>query len=331
MIGNDSRPAAVMAAGRAPTMTAVGQHRLGDPDVLELVTVPVPRPGPGEVLVRVAATSLNPTDWVHRRAEGFLGAIPAGAPPRVLGWDVSGTVESVGLGVTLHDVGDDVFGMLPYPGGHGAAAEYVVAPARALVPKPRDVPHTHAAAVSLAGVTAVQALIDTAHLRPGDRVLVHAGAGGVGHLATQLAAGHGAHVVATASRGHHDFVTECGACQVIDYTATPFEDEAHDIDVVIDCVGGDYPDRSARTLRDGRGTIVSLALNRTERLPARPGLRHKLMLVEADHYSMCTLEELLADGVLTPHLAATFPLDRAADGHRLGETGHVAGKIVLTT
>lgn len=331
MVDNERQSTGVALDGSAATMTAVGQQRLGGPEVLETVTVARPRPGPGEVLVRVKATSLNPTDWVHRRAEGFLGPLSPGAAPRILGWDVSGIVEETGLGVTLHDVGDRVFGVLPYPRGHGAAAEYALAPARALALKPAHVSHPQAAAISLAGVTAWQALVDTAHIRPGLRVLVHAAAGGVGHAAVQIASGLGAHVVATAGPAHRDFVKACGACEVIDYTSTPFEEVAREIDIVLDCVGGDYPHRSMQTLRQEAGTIVSLVLNNTERITDVAGVRHKLMLVESDHNSICKIEELLADSILTPYIEATFPLERAADGHRLGDTGHVAGKIVLTT
>ncbi|GAA3031913.1 NADP-dependent oxidoreductase [Actinokineospora globicatena] len=318
------------ATAAAGTMTAVGQRVLGGPDVLRSHTRPRPRPGPGEVLVRVLATSLNPTDWVHRRVEGFLGPIRRDDPPRVLGWDLSGVVAEVGFGATYHDVGDPVFGLLPYPCGHGAAAEYAVAPARALARKPVTVSHAQAAAISLVGVTAWQALVETAHLRPGHRVLVHAAAGGVGHAAVQIAAGLGAHVVATAGAAHHDFVAACGACQVVDYPTTPFEDVVRDIDIVLDTVGGDYPRRSARTLRDGVGTIVSLVLDNTERITDLAGVRHRLMLVESSHDSISRIEELVADSLLAPRIEAEFPLERAAEGHRAGETGHVAGKVVLT-
>ena len=165
-----------------PTMRIVTQTELGDPTVLTLGEAPVPSPGPSRVLVKVAATSLNPTDWVHRRRPGFLGD-----RPKVLGWDVAGTVEAVGTGVTLHPIGDRVFGMLPYPAGHGAAAEYVLAPARALVPVPERISlpggRRRAAGRShgLAGPRGHRGR------RRGDRVLIHAAAGGVGHVAVRIA------------------------------------------------------------------------------------------------------------------------------------------------
>ncbi|HWS50088.1 MAG TPA: NADP-dependent oxidoreductase [Microbacterium sp.] len=309
------------------TMQALMQDELGGPEVLHLVEQPQPTPGPGEVLVRVRASGLNPTDWVHRRIAGFLGD-----GPKVLGWDVSGVVEKVGIGVTIHRPGDEVFGMLPYPHGHGAAAEFVLSPARHLVPKPTDVDHETAAAVPLAALTAWQALVDVARVQPGQRVLIHAAAGGVGHLAVQIASAKGAYVIGTASSKNHELVTSLGADEVIDYTREDFSEIARDIDVVLDTMGGDYVRRSIRTLRTG-GVVVSLVLGRTTDHSAEAeavGARHEMMLVEGDQAGMRAIAELLGAGTIRPVIAATFPLEDARRAHELGETGHVAGKIVLT-
>ncbi|MCK9895789.1 NADP-dependent oxidoreductase [Frankia sp. AgB32] len=250
----------------------------------------------------------------------------------MLGWDVSGVVEAVGYGVTLHEVGDEVFGMLPYPHGHGACAEYVLAPARALVRKPAELDHVQAGAIPLAALTAYQALVDTARVRPGQRVLVHAAAGGVGHFAVQIARSLGAHVIGTASAPKHDLLRQLGADELIDYRTQDFDRETGDIDVVLDTVGGEYAARSLRTLR-ASGLVVSLVGINTVALPeqaAALGVRHRMMLVEADQTGMLAVADLARGGRLRPVIESTFPLEQAAKGHDLGDTGRATGKIVLT-
>ncbi|MEV4165220.1 NADP-dependent oxidoreductase [Nonomuraea dietziae] len=198
-------------------MRAISQEVLGGPEVLTVVELDRPMPGPTDVLVRVHAAGVNPTDWLHRASGLYLGT-----PPFVLGWDVSGVVEAVGAGVTLHKVGEEVFGMLDYPSGAGAYAEYVSAPSRNFARKPAGIDHIEAAALPVAALTAWQALVDTADLQPGQRVLIHAAAGGVGHLAVQLAKALGAYVIGTASASKHDCVRSLGADEVIDYSQTDF-------------------------------------------------------------------------------------------------------------
>ncbi|KAA0943315.1 NADP-dependent oxidoreductase [Streptomyces apricus] len=310
----------------ANTMRAISQDVLGGPEVLKEVELEVPRPKPSEVLVRVHAAGLNPTDWKHRAHGNFLGK-----PPFVLGWDVSGVVEAVGLGVTLHQPGDEVFGMLPYPFGVGAHAEYVTAPARALVRKPAGVDHTQAAAVPLAALTAWQALVDTADLRPGQRVLIHAAAGGVGHLAVQIAKERGAYVIGTASSGKHEFLRGLGADELIDYRETDFTEAVRDVDVVLDTIGGDYRSRSLRTLRSG-GLLVSLLVSGAAELAEEArglGVRAAEMLVEADQAGMAAIASLMTAGRLRATVAEVFPLAEAAKAHASGETGRTVGKLVL--
>jgi NADPH:quinone reductase-like Zn-dependent oxidoreductase len=310
-----------------PTMRAISQDELGAPDVLREVEIARPVPGPSEVLVRVHAAGLNPTDWKHRQIPGLLGRLPL-----VLGWDVSGVVEALGIGVTIHEVGDEVFGMLPYPRGHGACAEYVTSPARALVRKPAKLDHVQAASVPLAALTARQALVETADVQPGQRVLIHAAAGGVGHFAVQIAKSLGAHVIGTASAPKHDLLRALGADELIDYRNVDFEQAAGKVDVVIDAVGGDYTARSLRTLVPG-GVLVSLALSDTLSMPAEAaqlGVRHRLLLVEADQAGMLAVADLVTRGALRPVVEATFPLGQAARAHGLGDAGRVTGKVVLT-
>jgi NADPH:quinone reductase-like Zn-dependent oxidoreductase len=307
------------------TMRTIRQDVLGGPEVLREVEVARPEPGLSQVLVRVHAAGLNPTDWKHRAHAIFLGP-----PPFTLGWDVSGVVETTGFGVTLFKPGDEVFGMLPYPHGAGSHAEYVAAPARALAFKPANVDHVQAGALPLAALTAWQALNDTAHLAAGQRVLIHAAAGGVGHLAVQIAKARGAYVIGTASTANHDLVRGLGADEMIDYHATDFEAVVSDVDVVLDTVGGDYAARSVRTLREG-GVLVSLLPFPPEVAAgaARTGVRAQVMLVEADHAGMTAIAGLVTEGKLRPVIADTFPMANAAKAHERGDTGHVAGKLVL--
>jgi NADPH:quinone reductase-like Zn-dependent oxidoreductase len=240
-------------------------------------------------------------------------------------------VEATGFGVTLYEPGDEVFGMLPYPHGVGSHAEYVAAPARAFASKPRNVDHLQAAALPLAGLTAWQALNDTAHLESGQRVLIHAAAGGVGHLAVQIAKARGAYVIGTASARNHDLVRGLGADEMIDYQATDFATAVSDVDVALDTVGGDYPARSLRTLRTG-GRLISLLPFPPEvaEEAGRLGVRAQVMLVEHDHGGLTAIADLVTAGKLRPVVAATFPLSNAAKAHELGEQRHVAGKLVLT-
>ncbi|MFG1704528.1 NADP-dependent oxidoreductase [Nonomuraea sp. M3C6] len=308
-------------------MNAISQDALGGPEVLKLVQVDKPAPGPTEVLVRVEAAGLNPTDWKIRKTGGMTRM----RPPFVGGYDVSGVVEDSGIGQALYKPGDEVFGMLKYPQGHGAFAEYVTAPSRHFVRKPAGVDHVQAAAIPLAGLTAWQALVDVAGVQDGQRVLVHAAAGGVGHLAVQIAKARGAYVIGTASAPKHDFLRGLGADELVDYRTEDFAEVVRDVDVVIDTMGGEYGPRSLRTMR-GDGTIVSLVLS-LEILHAKAaelGIRSESMLVEPDQAAMRALAALMEAGRLRAEIAAVLPLAEAAKAHELGETNRTTGKIVLT-
>ena len=310
-----------------PRMRAAIQHSLGGADVLEVTDLPRPEPRTNEILVRVHAASLNPTDWKHRANGGFLGD-----PPFVLGWDLSGVVEAVGIGVARFRPGDEVIGMLPYPYGHGSHAEYVAAPARVFAKKPSSLDHVRAAALPLVSLTAWQALIENANLQPGQRVLVHAAAGGVGHIAVQIAKATGAYVIGTASAPKHDFLRSLGVDEAIDYGTQDFTEVAQNMDVVLDTIGHDTSTRSLRTLRPG-GTVVSILpigsddfYRRSEQL----GVRAVRMLVDSSHADLASITDLAETGQLRAMIAETFPLDKIADAHRLGETGRTTGKIVIT-
>ncbi|MGA5428073.1 NADP-dependent oxidoreductase [Streptomyces koyangensis] len=307
-------------------MRAIIQESYGGPEVLHETRVPRPEPGPGEILVTVRAAGVNPTDWKHRARAGFVDRLPL-----ILGWDVSGVVEAVGYGVTLFAPGEEVFGMLPYPHGSGSHAEYVVGPARAFTRKPTVIDHVQAGALPLVSLTAYQALIDTAGIGPGQRVLIHAAAGGVGHVAVQIAKAHGAYVIGTASAPKHDLLRELGADEVVDYRTTDVAEAVDGVDMVLDPLGGETRARSVGLLRPG-GTLVSLLSGGSPEEAARAaerGVRTATMLVEADHAGMNAVADLVAAGALRPRVEATFPLAEAAAAHTLGETGRTTGKIVL--
>jgi len=309
------------------TMRAISQDTLGEPDVLREVELERPEPGGGQILVAVHAAGVNPTDWMHRRLGLFLGE-----PPFTLGWDASGVVEAVGFGVSLFEPGDEVFGMLPYPFGAGSHAEYVTGPARAFAPKPAALSHPEAGALPLAALTAWQALVDTAQVQPGQRVLVHAAAGGVGHVAVQVAKARGAYVIGTASASKHDFMRSLGADEVIDYRTADFVKEARDIDVVLDSLGGADRLRSLETLRPG-GVLVSILpvdFGEVTERAAELGVRATAVLVEHDRAGMAAIAALAESGQLRAHVSGTYPLAEAAKAHAEGETGRVTGKLVFT-
>lgn len=308
------------------TMRAIGQDEFGGPEVLKVIEVERPEPGPAEVLVRVHAAGVNPTDSWHRATGGLAGTVIR------LGWDVSGVVEAVGFGVTTLAPGDAVFGMPRHPLPAGTYAEYVTSPARHLVRKPTGLTHVQAAALPLAALTAWQALVDVADVRPGQRVLIHAAAGGVGHLAVQIAKARGAHVIGTARSAKHDFLRGLGADELVDYTQADFETALEPVDVVIDTIGGEYGPRSLRTLRAG-GTLVALASPAEAYLAdqARPlGLRAAFMVVEPDQAGMREIAALAEAGLLRPEIDTVLPLDRAAKAHELADSRRTTGKIVLT-
>jgi NADPH:quinone reductase-like Zn-dependent oxidoreductase len=300
-------------------LLSVRQHTLGGPEVLVLEEVPRPEPGPTEVLVRVAAAGVNPVDWKVRGAGGLIGE-----PPFTVGWDVAGTVEEVGYGVTWLAPGDRVFGMPRFPGEAACYAGYVVSPSRQLARTPDGLSDIEAAALPLAGLTAWQSLVDTAGVGEGSRVLVLGAAGGVGHLAVQIARGLGAWVAGTSSPEKHGFLREVGVDEALDKDE-PVSIES--VDVVLDAVGGDVGVGAVPAIRDG-GVVVTVSRSSVAALneAAADRVRVAGILVEPDRGG---LEGLVALGV-RPHVEATFPLADAGAAHALGEQGRTRGKIVLT-
>lgn len=309
-------------------MRAVVQQAYGGPEVLVETEIEAPRPLPTEVLVRVRAAAVNPVDVAIR-----AGRFPLLSPPFVLGWDVSGVVEEIVPGVQRFAVGDEVYGMPLFPRPAGGYAEYVVAPSRQLARKPTSIDHVHAAALPLAGLTAWQSLVDVAKVEPGQRVLIHAAGGGVGHLAVQIAKARGAFVIGTASAGKHAFLRGLGADELIDHRSVDFSEVLSDVDVVLDSVGGGYGQRSLRVLRPG-GLLVTIVERTNAALAAQTvaeGRRFAGVTVEPDGAGLEALAALVDAGRLVVHVEQTFPLAEASQAHvRLASADGVTGKLVLT-
>lgn len=309
-------------------MRAMTVTRFGGPEVLQPADLPRPEPLPSEVLVRVVAAGVNPVDWKTRQGAGMAGVL--GEPPFVVGWDVAGVVEAVGHGVTTLAPGDEVLGLPWFPRQAAAYAEYVTAPSRQFVLKPADLSFEQAAGLPLAGLTAWQILVDTANVQPGQRVLITAVAGGVGHLAAQVAKARGAVVLGTARAAKHDAVRRAGVDEPIDYTTTDVAAAAGHVDVVVDLVGGSAD--LVATLGPG-GLFVNVPsaapADLATAVVAR-GARYTPFLVEPDHEGLFALTQIVEDRELTVEVASTFPLEAAAEAHALGEEGRTTGKLVLT-
>ena len=306
-------------------MRIVTQETLGGPEVLRVTEAPRPEPGPTEVLVRVQAAGINPVDWKVRAGGGFLGE-----PPFTVGWDVAGVVEEAGFGATGVREGDEVLGMPWFPRPGNAYAEYVTAPSRHFVRKPAGLSFAEAAALPLAGLTAWQGLVDVGNVHSGQRVFVDAAAGGVGHLAVQIAKARGAHVIGTASAGKHDFLRELGVDEPIDYHDP--EASTSDVDVYFGLVGEESDLRWLPAIKEG-GLLIGVpsgVADRVEKAARERKVRTERILVEPDRGGLTGLVELIEAGQLKVRVEQTFPLEDAAKAHELGESGRVSGKLVLT-
>ncbi|MDX2114272.1 MAG: NADP-dependent oxidoreductase [Planctomycetota bacterium] len=315
------------ARAEAPaTMSAVRMHEFGPPSVMRVEEVPTPRPAAGEILVRVRAAGVNPVDWKVRSGQirQFASTLPY-----TPGYDICGVVESVGEGVTAFAPGDEVMAYMALTRG-GGYAQYAVLPATEAAKKPASMEHAAAAGLPLAGLTAWQALVDTAKLDKGQTVLIHGAAGGVGHLAVQIARSRGARVIATASERNLEFVRSLGADVVVDYRAQKFEEVASDVDVVLDTVGGETGERSIGVLKPG-GIIVSIVGMPDQARCKERGVRGTAILVRPDGRQLAALGALADEGALRCEVGATMPLAEAARAHELSEGGKTPrGKIVLT-
>lgn len=307
------------------TMKAVRIHAYGGPEVLHFEEVPMPAPGPGDLLIRVQAAAVNPVDWKIR--EGYLQGFLKHKLPLILGWDLSGEVVEVGSEVAGFKAGDEVYAR-PDIERDGAYAEYIAVKASEATRKPATLDHINAAAVPLTALTAWQSLVDAAQLQAGQTVLVHAAAGGVGSMAVQLAKAKGARVIATASAVNIGLVTRLGVDQFIDYTKTRFEDAAKDVDVVLDTVGGDTQERSWQVLKPG-GILVSVVNPPSEAAATVHKARGAFVFIHPSGEQLTAIAQLIDQGRIKPLIHTVLPLTEARQAHAISQGGHARGKIVL--
>ena len=305
-------------------MKAVCIHSFGGPEVLQIETVEIPQPKDDEVLIKVHAASVNPVDYKTR--SGTYPPIKQQQLPRVLGRDISGTIERCGSAVRNFNEGDAVYAMLE--AGSGGYAEYVVIKAALCSPKPERLGYSEAAAIPLAGLTAWQGLFDEGNLHAGQRVLIHGGAGGVGHLAIQLAKSRDAVVCTTVSSQDVDFARSLGADEIVDYKSERFEEMLHDVDLVFDLVAGDTQERSWAILKDG-GTMVSTLARPSEAKAREHHARAMNYVAHPDAAELTEIGRLVDAGKVRPHVLATYPLDHAAEAQQRVERDHPKGKVVL--
>ncbi|MDS0258323.1 NADP-dependent oxidoreductase [Haloarcula sp. S1CR25-12] len=313
-------------------MRAIRVHEYGDADVLTYERVPRPQPADDELLVRVRAAGVNPIDWMVR--EGYADEALDPSLPYVPGWDLSGTVEAVGDDVTAFGPGDEVFGLVGMPDPGRTYAEYAAVPADDVVPKPESLDHTAAAGVPMVALTAWRGLFEAGNLTPDQRLLVHAAAGGVGHMAVQFADEVGAHVVGTASGRNEAFLRDLGVDEFVDYRERAFETAVDGVDLVLDAVGGDTLDRSVDVLNQN-GRIVTLPEPPGDDVVARARSERNGTVdwfsVEPDPDALARIRDRIDAGQVTPTVSETWSLADAGAAHQRSQTGHVRGKLVLRT
>jgi len=307
------------------TMKAVRMHAYGGPEVLKYEDAPRPEPATGEVLVKVHAAGVNPVGWKIR--DGYMKNFLHYSLPFILGWDLSGVVEAVGPGVTDWKAGDEVYSR-PDLGRNGAYAEYIAARASELGRKPKSLDHVNSSAIPLAALTAWQAMFDAGGLTAGQRILIHAAAGGVGTFAVQLAKWKGAYVIGTASERNHAILRELGADEVIDYNRTPFETVVRDVDVVLDAMGGETRQRSWQVLKKG-GILVSIVGPPSAEDAAAHGVRQAGIFVQPNRAQLEEIARLVDSSKLRPIVEEVLPLKHAALAHEKNQTLHTRGKLVL--
>lgn len=310
------------------------QRSFGGPEVLEIIDVPNPSRedlGADEVIVTVTFAGINPVDAKTRAGKGVASLM--GELPFTVGWDLSGTIASMGDDVTALSVGDRVFGMSRFPHQAAAYAQFAIVTAADLVPTPDSVSDESAAALSLASLTAWQQLVHTAGLKIGDRVLIHGAGGGVGHLAVQIAHHVGATVLVTASKAKHGWLRRLGADQVIDYATEDVVDILRDepVDVVLDLISGTAVAESFAITKPG-GIVIVVPESMSDALRTRAAaarVRVEAPAVHLDREALIEIADLAARGVLIPTVSRAYPLDQVSGAHAAIEQGHTTGKTVL--
>lgn len=307
-------------------MKAIAIEQYGGPEVLRLMELPKPAVLEKDVLIEIHAASVNPVDWKIR--EGYLKEMLHHRFPLILGWDAAGVVVETGPGVTRFNRGDKVFSRTDIA-RNGTYAEYVAVDEKYVALKPANISFEGAAAVPLVGLTAWQALVDYAGMKKGDKVLIHAGSGGVGSFAIQLAKSRGCHVATTCSTTHVDFVKTLGADQVVDYTKGDFSLQIHDYDIVFDTIGGETYRKSFKVLRQQQGVIVSILEQPDHELAEKNGVRAGYLFMHPDGNQLAEIAELLESGEIKPVVGRILHLEEARSAQMMSQSRHVRGKIVL--
>lgn len=307
------------------TMKAIRIHRYGSPDVLTYENAPRPVPGEGEMLVRVHATSVNPFDIAVRN--GYMAGYIDHTLPLILGIDVSGVVEELGPGTNSFSPGDAVYTRAGIY-RDGSYAEYAIVPTAEVTAKPKSLDHIHAAAIPHVTLTAWQALFELADLSKGQTILIHGAAGGVGHIAVQLAKWSGASVIGTASV-NYDLLESLGVDQAIDYSKTAFEDVVQDVDVVLDTIGGDTQERSWSILKRG-GVLISIVEEPSAEVAATHGVRQAMVFSYPPvAETLSKIGQMVSEGHIKPVVSTVLPLQDVKKAHLIVESKHARGKIVL--
>lgn len=309
-------------------MKAIILKEPGTVENLLVSEVPVPAIKEGEVLIQAKSISINPVDIKTRKGNGVYGKINEESPI-ILGWDVSGVVTESKS--ELFKKGDKVFGMVNFPGHGKAYAEYVAAPASQLALIPDTISFDEAAAATLTALTAWQALVTNAKIKAGDKVLIHAASGGVGHFAVQIAKYFGAHVIGTSSAENKDFVLSLGADEHLDYKAQRFEEVVKDMDFVLDTIGGENIDRSLEIIRPG-GTLISIPSGLNDLLVEKAKAKNidgYFIMVQSSGEDMKIIADLLEKGTLKAHVSKTFSFEKLADAHLYVETARSVGKVIV--
>jgi NADPH:quinone reductase-like Zn-dependent oxidoreductase len=307
-------------------MNAIRIHNYGGPEVLLYEEAPRPRLKKGEVLIRVHAAGINPLDRKVRA--GQLKEIIQHKLPLIPGWDVSGVVEEVGPAAAgQFEQGDEVFAMAD-PTRNGGYADYIAVREGMVAMKPKSLHHVRAAAAPVSALTAWRSLFDLGQLQSGQRILIHGGSGGIGHFAVQLAKWKGAYVLATASTKNQELLRKVGADETIDYTSQKFEDVAHNLDIVLDTIGGETQERSWGVLKQG-GVLISLVQPPSQEKAKQFGMRGMMCSVQPDGAQLSNIAKLIDSARLRPTIDRILPLSEARRAHELSQNGHVHGKIVL--
>ena len=312
-------------------MKAIILKDFGGVENLVITDLPIPDISDNEVLIKVRAIGINPVDIKTRKGRGLAGSLKDQVPV-ILGWDISGIIIRTGRKVSIFKKGDEVFGMVNFPGHGKAYSEFVAAPEMHLALKPANISHEEAAAASLAALTAWQLLKEHAEIKPGYKVLIHSAAGGVGHYAVQMAKYLGADVAGTSSGKNKDFVLSMGASQHIDYEKQDFEDVLHDLDFVLDTIGGENTDRSLKVLKPG-GTVICLPSGSCENIvekASEKGMIGSHFLVKSNGGDMKEISDLLKKDIIKSYISKKFLFNDIYAAHQQIETGRTKGKIVVS-